>query len=128
MVINAHLFRIKAFQPRILANLALDELNGHLPGDFHYVLPVFPIVKPSFCPPSYPSIVRIDTCYPWHVETLDKNIKVLEWVYESSFVSCLLKELFFLTVIPCGEEYGMTNAEIVKDLSSHPSHEYYCFL
>lgn len=94
-MVDAHLFGVIAFLPRIFSNLALNELNGHLTGDLNDIFTLFPVVEPCFRPPADTCIVRIDARNAGDIETPDNDAQVLQRVYVADVIGGRFKELFF---------------------------------
>jgi hypothetical protein len=116
-MVDAHLLGIVAFQPCILADFSLNELDGHLTGDLNHILSFLTIIEPGLRPPAYSCIIRIDTGHSGYVETSDINPEILQRVDEAAVVTGFLEHLFFLTFIPRGEKDSVTDGKVVKEIA-----------
>ena len=77
---NFHLLGKELFQPLILLDVIVDELDGERTGYLNGSLPLFSSVEPGFRPPYDAVPVGIDTDRPLNIEALDVNLKVSQRV------------------------------------------------
>ena len=118
-MVNAHLLGIIAFQPGILANFSLYELDGHLTGDLNDILAVLPVIEPGLRPPADTCIVRIDARNTGNVEAPDNDTQVLQGVYVADVIGGCFKELFFFSFILRGKKDRVTDGKVVQEISDN---------
>ena len=92
-----HLTREKLFQPFVLLNDVMNELDSQLPVDFNCPFSFLFAVKPRLCPPYYAVLVRIDTDCTLYIETLYVYFEVSKGVDDALTGYCVISSSFFRT-------------------------------
>ena len=90
-----HLTREKLFQPFVLLNDVMNELDSQLPVDFNCPFSFLLAVEPSLCPPHDAVLVRIDTDCTLYVETLYVYFEVSKGIDDALTGYCVISSFFF---------------------------------
>lgn len=80
---NLHLFGEIFLQPLILLDIVIDELDSLFSCYLNSTFTLAFSIEPCLSPPNNTILVWIDTNRSLYIETLDINIKVLKWVYDT---------------------------------------------
>ena len=92
---NFHLLGIIFLQPLVLLDVVTNELDGKLPRYLYGSLTLAFSIEPCLCPPDDAVLVGIYADCPLDVETLDINVKVLEWVDDALAFYSPVNSFFF---------------------------------
>lgn len=92
---NFHLLGEIFLQPLVLFDVVTNELDGKLPRYLYGSLALALSIEPSLCPPDDAVLVGIYADSPLDVETLDINVKVLEWVDDALAFYSPVNNFFF---------------------------------
>ena len=89
-----HLFGKIFFQPFVLADSIVNELDGEVAVDLDCPLALLLAVEPCFGPPYYAVLVGIDADCALDVETLDVDVEILERVNDTLTFYSPVKSFF----------------------------------
>ena len=92
---NFHLLGEIFLQPLVLFDVVTNELDGKLPRYLYGSLTLAFSIEPCLCPPDDTVLVGIYADCPLNVETLDINVKVLEWVDDALAFYSPVNNFFF---------------------------------
>ena len=90
-----HLLGEIFLQPLVLLDVVTNELDGKLPRYLYGSLALVLSIEPRLCPPDDAVLVGIYADSPLNVETLDINVKVLEWVDDALAFYSPVNNCFF---------------------------------
>lgn len=92
-----HLLGEELFQPLVLLDVIVNELDSQSPRDFNGSFSLLTTVEPGFRPPYDAVSVGIDTDRPLDVETLNVYLKVCQWVNDTLTFYSPVSSFFFST-------------------------------
>ena len=81
-MIDLHLLWKVFFEPVILLDVVVDELEGQLPVYLYGIFALLAVVEPCLCPPPESRTVGIDAHDALDVETLDVYLQVCQRINE----------------------------------------------
>ena len=90
-----HLLGKIFLQPLVLLDIVTNELDGKFPRYLYGSLSLALSIEPRLCPPDDTVLVGIYADCPLNVETLDINVKVLEWVNDALAFYSPVNNFFF---------------------------------
>ena len=90
-----HLLGEIFLQPLVLLDVVTNEIDGTLPRYLYGSLALVLSIEPRLCPPDDAVLVGIYADSPLNVETLDINVKVLEWVDDALAFYSPVNNFFF---------------------------------
>ena len=92
---HLHLLGEVGLQPLVLLDDVLDELDSLLAVDLDSPFSFLSAIEPCLRPPDDTVLVGIYADCPLNVETLDINVKVLEWVNDALAFYSPVNNFFF---------------------------------
>ena len=95
IMIDLHLLGEVLFEPFVLLDVLVDELDGKLTVYLYGGFAFLAVVEPCFRPPPDSALVGIDADESRDVETLDVYFQFGKWINESAAGYCFVIGFFF---------------------------------